>query len=336
LSWKIITHGDSDGLCAGAIASMVFEGDIWFSNPYKLIKDLKSTKSGTNIAVCDLAINQDSVEEVMRELYRLGKHGEVCYFDHHPLPSFKIESYYSDIYLPLINFMGGGEGISASNGRIRFYHDKGRSASEIVHSLYRDRLPRETAKIALYGAIGDYTDETKWVKNELERWDKRIIYFQAGILLEALGEVKKEYELKREIASRLISGTEPSEMDEVVGLARQEALNDKRLYNYVKNNASLLGEVACVMLSKGSMSKGAHFAMGLFDAKVGLCAMEKKSRIDISLRCKKSEPIDLTAIVSRIVGRLGGSGGGHKAAAGASIPGDKFDRFIELLNRYIE
>ena len=89
------------------------------------------------------------------------------------------------------------------------------------------------------------------------------------------------------------------------------------------------------VVSGGSMAKGAHFAMGLFDARVGLCAMEKKSRIDISLRCKKSEPIDLTAIISRIVGQLGGSGGGHKAAAGSSIPNDKFDRFIELLNRYI-
>ena len=60
------------------------------------------------------------------------------------------------------------------------------AASELTYRLFEDRLDRDMRRIAIYGAIGDFCDNTPHVKSWVKDWDKRSLYFQAGTLTQAI------------------------------------------------------------------------------------------------------------------------------------------------------
>ncbi|MEA1905123.1 MAG: DHHA1 domain-containing protein, partial [Candidatus Hadarchaeota archaeon] len=53
------------------------------------------------------------------------------------------------------------------------------------------------------------------------------------------------------------------------------------------------------------------------------------------MRRRKDTKIDLNTLLRRITSRIGGSGGGHEGAAGASIPVELFDDFFETLKKEV-
>ena len=56
----------------------------------------------------------------------------------------------------------------------------------------------------------------------------------------------------------------------------------------------------------------------------------------MSVRGSKSCKIHLGKLVSKISTELGGSGGGHDKACGASIPKNKIKKFLTDLNKSLE
>lgn len=312
---KIFAHGDTDGLTSAVLVAKAFGVDahsVHFSRPTQLLSDLKNSSEHT--VVLDIAIHETDAKEILKELTRIANKHELLYIDHHPLPTNVREEGVPDDYV----------------------HDLNRSTAELAYAYLKEKLPREFARIALYGAIGDYADDTVWIKRELERWDKRIIYFQAGVLLEALGEARHEYEFKRSIIKGLIEGQEPSEMHEVVRLALREAEHDKTLYGYLKENYKTEGGIAYALVEMGSLAKGAHLVMGIADADVGIVGKVEHGHVDMSLRTNKSAGFDLAKAAQRAAKPLGGSAGGHAAACGASVPAKNFERFIEALARELK
>lgn len=305
--WEIIVHGDSDGISSGVLLSKIFPGKVWFSRPIHLLGDLRKFK-GKNLIIADISIPHIHKDKIVKEMEEICSSGRLLYFDHHPLPK--------GIKLPC-----------------EVYRDENRSTSEIVYSYFGRKLPREYVRFALYGAIGDYADETNWVKDELEKWDKRIIYFQSGVLSQGLGESRHKYNFKRDLIEKFVKGREPSEITRLVHLAIKESRHNKELYEYVKKNSRKTGKVAYILVEKGSLGKGAHFALGINKGKIGVCGKDDGKNIDMSIRASKHTPLDLNKTVHKVAESLGGSGGGHKAAAGASVPKEKFDRFIELLGK---
>lgn len=307
---KILTHGDTDGLTSAVLVAKAFgvdAGAVHFSRPIELLSDLKNTNEHT--VVLDIAMHEEHAAEILRELKRIAESYELLYIDHHPLPK-DVDSK----TLPEV-----------------FVHDIKRSTAELTYTYLIDKLPREFAKVALYGAIGDYADDTEWITRELERWDKRIIYFQAGILLEALGEARHKHDFKRSIIKGLLEDREPSEMRNVVELALREAEFDKVLYDELKKIYKKVGVVAYALLERGSLAKGAHLVMGIANADVGVVGVAEGGNVEMSLRTNKGYQHDLAVVASRVAKPLGGSAGGHAAACGARVPAKSFQRFVEGL-----
>jgi len=309
MSWAIIVHGDTDGLCAGTLLARAFGGEVWFSRPVSLLHDL-SNFDGKDVVIADIAVPYHERYTLAKELERIASRNRLIYIDHHPIP----------------------EGIEIPGEVI---HDLNRSSSELAYSLVKDMIPREFVKIALYGAIADYSDETPWVVEELEHWDKRIIYFQSGMLSQGMGEAQHRYEFKRNLIKEFLRGREPSEIDELVRLALEESLHDKDLYNDIKRMVKVEKRVAYAIIERGSLSKGAHFALGMTNSTIGICGKIEGNKIDMSIRAEKHANLDLNRIIREITEKLGGSGGGHRSAAGASVPKDKFKKFVEMLNEKI-
>jgi len=70
----IITHGDTDGVCSGAIA--LYDqpnASIWFTHPVGLLEDLRRIKA-EKIIICDLAVSEREKEDLFEEFLRRSSH----------------------------------------------------------------------------------------------------------------------------------------------------------------------------------------------------------------------------------------------------------------------
>ncbi|MFQ6105784.1 MAG: DHHA1 domain-containing protein, partial [Candidatus Hydrothermarchaeaceae archaeon] len=214
----------------------------------------------------------------------------------------------------------------------RVVRDLTKSASELTFKYFGkgvDHLNR----IALYGAISDYCDETDFVREELCFYDKRTIYLEAGLLSQSLGESRSDYGFKREIMKNLASGKEPNSIPGVVENAINSAKKEWVVYERIKDIVRVVGDLAIIdNIEKGvSAGKAAKFSIGITEKNIGVGIRVRHDFADISVRKKGNFPMDLDLVLRSIAFRLGGSGGGHASAAGARIPSRNIDEFIRTL-----
>lgn len=310
MSWFIFAHGDCDGVCSASLAlSVKKDAKVFFTNPAGLLQDLKQVKD-ENLIITDIALTSSYKEEIISELKRISSKSEVLYFDHHPLPS--------DL---------SAEEIPATLVR----GDNDSCASELVYTYFKDKLDPELSRVMVYGAIGDYSDNTKVVKMVLNEWDKRELYLEAGILVKVLeGSRKRDYDFKRSLVLYLSQNKLPSLSEELVKIAVQESVLDEQMREVVRKNIKVVGNIAYVKDISWSLGKAATYARVYGKTIVGVAAEQRKEYIDMSIRSTALD--NLYEIVSRVAESLNGTGGGHKNAAGSRVPKDLFMQFINKLN----
>jgi len=307
----VFTHGDADGLCAGALALAANpDAHVFFTHPYGLEEDLNEAKKTDRIIICDVALSESHLTRLLRSFSEITKKGDLIYIDHHPLP----------------------ERVSKEEIPGKIIHSLGSSASELTYMFFRSKLDPMHARTAIMGAIGDYLDDTPVIQRLLERWDKRTLYFESGLLIQGIEGQKRNHELKRSIVANLANNLPPSFDRRLVELAIQNTHLEEVVIRELKNKAKTWGRVAYILNFPFSHGKTATYIRGLSDALVGIAGEERKNMIDMSLRACSRE-IDLNRILRRITLKIGGSGGGHPNAAGARIPKEKFKDFLRELDR---
>jgi len=313
----ILVHGDSDGVCSGALiyAYLMSNGvkpEVYFTHPYGLLEDIeKFTKNGDHIYIADIALSEAHLDQLLKVLKERSTHGEVIYIDHHPEPlSIRVKD------IPVNTIV----------------HDNCCSASELTYRfLEKHGLTYEYSRVALYGAIGDYIDDTPWVKNTLNNWDKRSIYLEAGILIQGLEGSRREHDFKRRIVDLLAKNMLPSSDPELLLRAYVQSRKDEELRIWVKNNVKTHGIVGYVANPPGSIGRAANYARIYSGKPIGLAYEERGDMLVMSLR--SSPGIDLNTLLRRATRELGGSGGGHPSAAGARIKRDKFIELLDLITK---
>jgi RecJ-like exonuclease len=83
----ILTHGDTDGVCAAAIAKASCpEAEVEFTNPSNLISMLDSLSGYDRVIILDLGIDRARKAEAMAAFQRLSRTSSIDYIDHHLLP----------------------------------------------------------------------------------------------------------------------------------------------------------------------------------------------------------------------------------------------------------
>ena len=213
----------------------------------------------------------------------------------------------------------------------------GPSAAELVYREFKDQLPEHALRLALYGAIGDYCDDTKFAKQQFDNYDKRTLYLEAGLLVQALQEIDYRKESK-DIVRQLTLGIEPSSMNDIVSLALKATRIEHQVFRYVQGNARKLGPIGYVldMPINGYRGKSAKFAAYVTDANVGISARSTDDEVDMSLRRRQSS-VDLNKALDSILPEMeGAQGGGHPAAAGASMYKNDFPKFLQRLAEYVD
>jgi RecJ-like exonuclease len=303
----IITHGDCDGICAGALVLSVYTGSkVIFSNPVRLNETLKNIDKNETIVVCDIAVNEVIFQNV-GNFFKDFK--SVIYIDHHPLSNVVISNLSSNVEV---------------------VHNLGVSASELVFYRFKESINPDMGRVAVYGSIGDYLDNTMGVQKIIENWDKRTLYFQTGILIQALEIIGKNDGMKLDILNNLSKNILPSEIDSLTQLAVEASRKEEEMREYVKSNALKVGEIGYVLDPKGPLGKAAVYARAYTGAHVGLAAEIKHGRVEMSLRTPFS--IDLNSILVEVAPKFDGVGGGHAKAAGAEVPYEKFQDFLKALS----
>ncbi|PUA33701.1 MAG: hypothetical protein B7O98_01675 [Zestosphaera tikiterensis] len=314
----ILAHGDSDGVCSAAIAKAALssrydEVKVFFTHPAGLLEDLTNFASG-DLIIVDVAINETHVENIRNYLRNYG--GEVTYIDHHPPPlNTSVEDLgFTETYVDYVEEA---------------------STSELTYRKYRKELSKDFDRVALYGAIADYADVTPWVEEALSRWDKRQIYFEAGILSQGLENSRKLYNLKRDVVNHLSKNLRPSTHEELLKRALNQTQENEKLLTWVEQNVRIEGRVAYVLNPPGSIPIAAIYTLRTANTEVGIAGEVRNDLIVMSLRTTNKK-LNLNNTLRKITPTIGGSGGGHKNAAGARIPKENLSKLIELLNEELK
>jgi RecJ-like exonuclease len=310
----IMTHTDCDGICAGAIAlSMFRDAKIFFTKPVSLLSDLKNNPAGRTI-ILDIAITRKDAPEIIQNL---ADRGEVLYFDHHPLP-LNVKKQHIKISL--------------------FVHDTEASASELVYRHFQKTMPQERVWLAIYGAIGDYNVETKFMKDMVNDWDYRALYFEASSLILGIKNAEFDtYDAKRKIIQALALGSNPTDIGGLVESAARAVDEEFKIYENVKKNAESYGKIGFMRNLKyfGFRGPTALFAATVTGKPVGMCIHKRRGLLDITMR-QRGHLYQLNRLADAASLAVGGSGGGHPNAAGARIPGDSMEKFMGDLNRLMD
>ena len=311
----LLVHGDSDGVVSGSLALHAFKKKgyddirIVFTHPAGLASDLAEfADPGDTVFIADIALSEAHLGEIEALFREYSTRGELIYIDHHPEPL----------------------GLRPGDLRGIIVHDLSASASELTYKFFREQLGWEYSRVALYGAIGDYLDTTPWVINTLKDWDKRTIYFEAGVLTQGLEGSRRMYDFKRHIVYHLSENKLPSGLSELLVRALIESVNDEELRRWVSKNVKTMKSLGYVIDPPGSLGKAAIYARTYSRKPVGVAIQRHKNTYNISIRAAKG--VDLNQLLRRISPRMGGTGGGHPEAAGARIPVHKIWDFLRQLD----
>ena len=309
----IFAHGDADGIVSAALtlATLKSNGKVFFTHPVGLYEDLlHNVKSENRIYILDIALSEKHLEDLLKLMKYLSRKGvEITYIDHHPEPlSIRLKEFPMNIV-----------------------HDEKVSTSELTFKFFENLLDEDMSRVAIYGAISDYLDETPWVKMTLKNWDKRTIYFEAGVLSQGLEGARKLYEFKRRVVKHLSENRLPSEMSELIVRALMESVIEEEMRLEIRKQAKALKNIAYVINPKGSLTRAATYVRTYLRKPLGIAIEVRRNTAILSVRCSSSK-INLNTLLRKVALEFDGSGGGHPLAAGARVPFERLYQFLERLD----
>ncbi len=299
----ILTHADCDGLCSGALALSIYrDARVTFSNPISLLSDLKHASEYDRIIVTDIAVDIGMSTAVKKALESLSDGRELVYIDHHPLsPGFSGPWLVHDT--------------NACGSLLAFYH-------------FRRTMDIDLSRVAMYGAIGDYRDNTPMAGELVRRWDKRSLYYQAGTLSQGIEVARRNYDYKRLIIERLSKNVLPSEIDDLSRKAIAASRLEEGLRERVEKTVEQLRNIAYVINPDGFISKAAIYARIYGDRPVGICAEYRENKHVFDLSVRSTSDIDMNVLLNDSAIKFGGHGGGHPMAGGGRIPAGSLKKFL--------
>jgi RecJ-like exonuclease len=315
----ILTHADIDGICAGAIALSKYpEARVFFTKPVSLYVDLEDVQA-ERIVIADMAVSKKTAPDVISLLKRKSSGAEIIYFDHHPLP----------------------DNVTMEDMRrsvTKFVWDDRMCASELVYRHFSDSMPRERAWLALYGAIGDFTEEGPNAQSMLMNWDKHAVYFEVCSMIMAIKMQKFEtYDAKRGMVSSLARGINPTSINGMVECARDSVNREFKLYELVREQARMMGKIGYMkdMPSFGFRGPAALFSATVTNSPIGMYMHTRNNTIDVTIR-RRDGGVQLNRLAEYASEKVGGSGGGHPEASGCRIPIGSDGAFLDAANEFLK
>jgi hypothetical protein len=302
-----ISHAeDADGLTCAALLKRL-KGAIPVLATYDDFKELLKVVEPpvSEVYICDLNVREALVNEILR----INEFASVTILDHHPSKKGVLEN--------LIE-----EGVEV-------VHSPLDCASVLVYDHFREELGRGPGRLAAYAAWADQFEDGPIATMLLREYDRQLVQYEGLTLAHAIISRPTE-EFRRLVIETLSVKEFPHRVPDIMEAAKAQLEYKAGLIESVGEVATMRGNIAFVKAEEGwPIGTVAGLLMDAIGAKVGVCYSEKdNAQINISIRSRRGFSFHLGKITQRIAESVGGFGGGHKRASGASIPQSGLDGFL--------
>jgi len=308
---------DVDGLGSAALVAAATGAEVLLSDYDDLLDNLARVPPGTEkFVLCDLGADNANLEELLEGLKKIAERAEVTYIDHH--------------------FMTPATKRRLRRSGVRLIHGEEECSCMLAYLTFKGSLPERARLIALCGAVTDYTDDSPSARKLMEQTDRQFVLLEATMLAYALSRKGGRDGFPETVVSELSKMKLPHEIAGVPRLAVDQLAEVARLGENVKEQGTRMGRLAYMVTDQHSTGNIAKLLVGAFEVPVGVALKEKQPGwYEVSLRSTSACRVHLGRTIDRIASRLGGNGGGHRKAAGCSVPASKVDMMLNELSKKV-
>ena len=309
---------DTDGISSAALIKQAFGGETILVDYPGMMDDmepLKNDESLKELYICDLGLNKKNECDFVEFLTQLRKRRvKIAYIDHHDLDK-KIIKQLEKI-------------------KVKVVHDTNECASVQVYDTYKKKLNDHAAFIAACAAITDYMEDRPLGSKLLQIFDRQFTLISATVMTYNIVGHQKEPDYLLYLVDELSESKYPHEIPNSYEFAQIQVEKLASIISKVKENIKLKKNLGFMEITDSGASGAVNFVLGLSGKDVGIAY---KERVDygvyaVSVRGSKQCKTHLGKLINKIATDVGGSGGGHDKACGASIPKDKITKFINTIN----
>jgi RecJ-like exonuclease len=168
----------------------------------------------------------------------------------------------------------------------------------------------------------------------MEQADRQFVLLEATMLAYALSKKGTKDAFPETVVSELSKMKHPHEIAGVPRLAFDQLVDVTRLGEQVKEQGTKMGRLAYMLTDQHSTGNIAKLLIGAFEVPLGVAFKVKQPGwYEVSLRSTSECRVHLGKTIDRIASMLGGNGGGHRKAAGCSVPISKVDTMLSELSK---
>ena len=309
---------DADGISSAALIKQAFGGETILTDYPGMMDDMEPLRTDQKLKelyICDLGLNKKNESDFVELLTQLRKRRiKISYIDHH------------DLDKKIINQL--------KKIKVNVVHDTNECASVQVYNTYKRKLNDHAAFVAACAAITDYMEDRPFGSKLLQIFDRQFALISATVMTYNIVGHQKEPDYLLYLVDELSESKYPHEIPNSFEFAQLQVEKLASIIAKVKENMKLKKNLGYMEITDSGASGAVNFVLGLSGKDVGVAY---KERVDygvyaVSVRGSKQCKIHLGRLINKITSDIGGSGGGHDKACGASIPKDKITKFINTLN----
>ena len=309
---------DADGISSAALIKQAFGGTsilVDYPGMMDAMKPLETDEKLKELFVCDLGLNKKNECEFVELLTILRKRKvKVTYIDHH------------DLDRKIINKL--------EKVKVKVIHDINECTTVQVYNEYKRKLNDHAAFVAACAAITDYMEDRPLGSKLLQIFDRQFALISATVLTYNIVGHQNDPEYLLYLVDELSESKYPHEIPNSYEFAQLQVEKLASIISKVKENMKLKKNLGYMEITDSGASGAVNFVLGLSGKDVGIAY---KERVDygvyaVSVRGSKQCKTHLGKLINKLSTDVGGSGGGHDKACGASIPKDKLTKFINAIN----
>jgi len=309
MAFICLSHkGDLDGLASAALARLAFRAQVELVGYGELEAQL-ARLAGEQLIITDLGLYGPRFKRYLDLLPR----GRFIYLDHHTLPP------------------AARRALIARGGEV--VHSTRDCTSALFFHHYKDKLPREAARLAAMAALSDYMEAGPIARQLLEGLERFTLFLDVALYTLAIlaWEKRRRHLLGLvEMLSQLKPATSSREVtEEALALAARLQALRTGLATAVTHYESF----SVVEANDENTGLLASLALEVTSRPIAVAVRRTRSEVKLSLRSKRLPLLHLGRLVSSVAEEVGGDGGGHAQAAGARIRSQELTPFLQRLDR---
>ena len=309
---------DADGISSAALIKQAFGGTtilVDYPGMMDSMKPLESDQKLKELYVCDLGLNKKNESEFVEILTTLRKRSvKVTYIDHHDLDK-KIIKQLEKI-------------------KVKVIHDINECTTVQVYNAYRKKLNDHSEFIAACAAITDYMEDRPLGSKLLQTFDRQFALISATVLTYNIVGHQNDPDYLLYLVDELSESKYPHDIPNTYEFAQIQVEKLATVIAKVKKSMKVIKNLGHMEILDSGASGAVNFVLGLSGKDVGVAYKERTDYgiYAVSVRGSKKCQVHLGKLVNKLATEVGGSGGGHDKACGASIPKENIKKFIKTLD----